>query len=333
MDGQVTQRILFERGSEPIEPAPGTPVSPAVEAAAALSTELGPDRPILGVNARGQFVEVVVADPANAGQQIVYSYSAGRVSTRINSFPLDDGPGFLLDDARLTSLPAIVRAAQAALDFDPGPPYEARARRSGLEADGPVVWTVVLRPLDQPFRDAETEVTVGPDGAVQRVLLPVAMRPQWRGDGGAALSEALAGFIASLGPDALVWEVDARPDRVSLMYPDPANPQMSNQLVVTEEGMRQLPGRPVMMQTEDDLFPLSVLARLTPEKIDAARAAGLAAVNLPDGQPERLRLWSGAPLWRHPEGEPFFDIRVGAPSGANGYGVVTLDGQVVEAFR
>ena len=336
MDGKVTRRNLFDRGPQPIEPAPGAPANVATAATAALMDQLGADRPVLGVNARGETVEVVVVDPANPGQQWVYSYRNGRISTRSNSFPIQDGPGrsFLLGDSQLPTLPATVRAAQAALDFDPGPPYEARARRSGLGADGPVVWTVVLRPLDQPFRDFETEVTVSPDGAVQRVLLPVAMRPPWRGDGGAVLAEALADFVATFGPDARVWEIDARPDRVSLMYPDPGSPGRAGELTVTETGTRQRPGRPLMMmQTEDDLFALSVIARLKPEMIDAARAAGLAAVNIPGGELERLRLWSGAPFWRHPAGEPFFDIRVSAPNGANGYAVVTLDGQVVQAFR
>lgn len=209
-----------------------------------------------------------------------------------------------------------------ALAYDISLETGTRTGHVRMDPEGRVLW---VQREDRAAVEAPQAATAGAE--------PEPPGP-WRGDGGRDLVAGLAAFAAHLGPEARIWEVDARPGRITVTRPHPTQARTSAILTLTEEGFRDESTFPQMMQTEADLFPLSALAGLTPQSVEAARAAGLAGVALPGGQVARLRIWSGAPFWRHPAGQPFFDIRVEVPPGnQNGYGVVTLEGQLVEAFR
>jgi hypothetical protein len=199
----------------------------------------------------------------------------------------------------------------------------------GMDSAGRIVW---LRVGSQAALALPVAATAAPPPEIPPE--PAPPPEPWRGDSGRDLVAGLAALAAHLGPDTRIWEVDARPDRITIDRPHPTQPRTTAILTLTERGIGTERTFPQMMQTDADLFPLSALAALTPESVEAARATGLAGVALPGGQVARLRIWSGAPFWRHPAGEPFFDIRVEVPPGhQNGYGVVTLGGQLVEAFR
>jgi len=278
--------------------------------------------------------------------------------------------GFRLSDATgPDAIAALMAAARAALKLGSEAEFSyLLLGQMPAAGDGPRTLSVILD-AETPRYQGSIELTV--EGRVTDIALAPTARPQtpgspapapstpappvatapiaatpapapapppaapFRGDSGVDLVAGLAAFAERLGPDTPIWEVDARPDRISIDRPHPTQAGTVAILTLTAQGFRDERSFPRMMQTEADLFPLSALNTLTPQAIDAARNAGLAAVAIPGGELERLRLWSGAPFWRHPAGEPFFDIRVGVPPGGrpNGYAVVTLGGQVVEAIR
>lgn len=318
---------------------PAPPPDPSAAAAAALVAEVGPGAVVWEIEVRRNSLEVFVTDPSDARR--VRRLRLTEEGFRRDGISMPNaaahfgGSPFALADARLPDLERIVAAGLAAAGDAAGELKTVKAALHTSGAASRVVWTLVLAPQGTSGREAETRVAVLPDATVLRVVLPEAQRPPFRGDSGAGLVLALAELAAALGPDAMVWEVDARPGRVTVERPHPTQRGMTARIVFTDEGVKAGNDFPVMMQTEADLFPLSALAGLTPEAVEAARAAGLAAVGIEGAELERLRLWSGAPFWRHPKGQPFFDIRVGVPPAGriNGYAVVTLDGQVVRAFR
>ena len=322
-----------------------TALAPRIPAAAAIVTiSATPGLVVVGWRGaapRGGTESMTVSasiDPSKPGERLAGPFWVSEIW-------LSDVPTFAADDlGPAIDLDALLARGRAAVKLG----SEARIAsvvighpESPSDGDGLGIDMIVRTPervgfvvIDLEGRITHLSVTAQAEPVTARQPEPEPPAP-WRGDSGRDLVAGLAAFAAHLGPETRIWEVDARPDRITVERPHPTQPRTTAILTLTERGLREERSFPQMMQTEADLFLLSALASLTPEAIEAARGAGLAAVALPGGQLERLRLWSGAPFWRHPAGEPFFDIRVGVPPQGqpNGYAVVTLAGQVVEAFH
>ncbi|HMO72446.1 MAG TPA: hypothetical protein PKC84_12555, partial [Paracoccaceae bacterium] len=326
-------------------PAPAPPPPPALAAptvgpmalaARALVEEVGTGRALWEVAVWGDRV-TVSANATGGGRALrELRFDGSRfVPTPhglVNTASLMGNIAFSAAEVDLAALPRVIAAAATAAGPQAGPFRRAEAKASTAAGRPMVVWRLTFGAPNAPAADL-TEVVLTPDALVQRVILPEAQRPPFEGHAGPGFTRALAEILSTFPPDTRIFEIDARPDRVSIERPHPTEGGKTARSTLSPRGLRADPDFPLMMQTEADIFDLSAVAGLTAETLDRIRADAVAAVGIPGGQAVRFRIWSGAPFWRHPAGQPFLDIRIEGDNGRNGYAVFTLDGQGVAAFR
>jgi hypothetical protein len=310
-----------------------------------FGTLVGPGDTVREIVVRDSAISVTADSPDFAGQLTDWSWDGGRFTRGLIDTPDTsmhfsgaDLP-FALAEVNLAALPKVLDAARAAVTEGGVGIVSVRAAKQPKVAEAPAVeWLVTLagrRPLLGADLEDDWEVRLSTAGAVLGVLPPARLRPAVNYTEGAAFAEAVAALTGRLGGEVRVLEFMARPERAELTGFDPANPGMTLDITYTQKGFDEGNPFPVMMQTEADQFPLSTLSALTAEAVEAMRARAMAEVAMDGAEVYSLRVWSGAPFWRHPQGMPFVDVRVGIPPrhDRSGYVVFLIDGSFVETVK
>jgi hypothetical protein len=183
--------------------------------------------------------------------------------------------------------------------------------------------------------DEKCVVQLTSKGIVMTTSLPRSQRAENGYLSGSGLLAGIKAVQAGFGSDAPVFEVTFRTDRVDVQALDQSDPSMTINLSLGTAGLRHGMGMPLMMQTEDDLIPLSRLAALDPPIMDRILKEAVRRVGVPGAEVYRVKIWSGSPFWNPANGMPLVDVRVGVPPNHSngGYAVFTVDGQFVEMFK
>lgn len=241
---------------------------------------------------------------------------------------------FAVAASGLARLPDILDAARAAAPQGWRQVDRVRATMPPAPSGQPeVLWTVAL--IDPKAGDEKVTVRVRADASVHSVALPQGLKQH----GGyltlAGMRDAFAQFDTAFGGDAPIFEILFRQDRVSVVVPDPDDPNSVAQYTLGSRGITRGMGRPRIMEDDADLIALSRAAGFHEPLITEAVNKVLGAYGVKDAEMFMLKIWSGAPFYTHPNGTPFMKMHVGVPPrhSNGGFAVFTIDGDFVEAAR
>ncbi len=292
------------------------------------------------VRVRRATISVNATSPEREDRIATYSWDGGRFTRGLADRPLIAGMGiqsdlpFAIGEVDLALLPRLVAAAKAAAPQGFGHVHEVLATRAPAVPGPPAVeWTVTLK--RSPADPEEAEIHLATTGEVLRTTLPESLRARASYLDPAGLVAALAEIRAALGGGAPVYEVMIREDRISVLSQDPADPSRKAEVELRGGVLKPGFGSFVMMETEEDLFALDVLASLDPARLAEMKRDAVARIGLADAEVYRMKIWNGSPFWRSRDGQPLVDIRVGLPPSHNtgGYVVYRIDGMFVEAVK
>jgi hypothetical protein len=350
-DGTITGADLTGTAAPRLAPPPAPPppgampsTDPMAPALAALRADLEDGALIWRVDATLPRLYLRVSAPDTPDMLHGLRWNGARLAHDRQGTPRPENrfrPSFpfTLEESGLANLAQIIAAARAATGREPLMLRTASAEKVPRPGGPPrVVWTLRIQPGEPGGQRDDTNttvVTLGADASVLSVLPPEGQRPAFDGIGGEGVVSAIATMTRTYGADARLWELQFRPDGVSLSQPHPDKPGIAARATLGGRGLRIDPDFPAMMQESQDTFALSALAQLTPARIEGIKAAALAALSLPEAEVLRLRVWNGAPFRQAPDSGPLINVRVGLPPDGRGggYAVFTLEGDLVRAVR
>ncbi|MCP5072035.1 MAG: hypothetical protein GY947_01910 [Rhodobacteraceae bacterium] len=313
---------------------------PFDEAVAGFSRYVGVEEVVYGMTLRKDSLNITAA-VGEGGAAVDFKWDGGMVTGghgNISAAVRGEQPRatpFALIDAHTERLPEFLATARAAAPEGWRVVAEVVAAIEQEEfKPTELVWNIELM---QPkgFMGERVAVRVRPDGSVASVMLPDSLRPPAAYLSHAGALAAIAEFQAALGPDAAVYELMLRDDRVSLLAPDPENAGRVAEFQLGKHGLRRGMGRPKIIESDADLFALSHAATFHPDILSAAKKVVLSSFGAAGAEVFMVKIWSGAPFWSAPDGGPVLRMNVGVPPdhSNSGYVIFTLGGDVIASGR